>query len=57
MLGAAAALAAVAVMGGSAYIYFFSGLRTSPTQLGACASCGTVNPPDSRFCGKCGKKL
>jgi sec-independent protein translocase protein TatA len=30
---------------------------TSPTQLGACASCGTVNPPDSRFCGKCGKKL
>ena len=33
------------------------GVPDEPTQLGACASCGTVNPPDSRFCGKCGKKL
>jgi sec-independent protein translocase protein TatA len=30
--------------------------KASP-QVGACASCGTVNPADSSFCGKCGKKL
>ena len=30
--------------------------RSSP-QVGACASCGTVNPPDSSFCRKCGKQL
>jgi sec-independent protein translocase protein TatA len=30
---------------------------TSPTPVGACANCGTVNPADSRFCRKCGNKL
>jgi sec-independent protein translocase protein TatA len=30
---------------------------SSSPQIGACASCGTVNPEDSRFCRKCGKQL
>jgi sec-independent protein translocase protein TatA len=30
---------------------------SSSPQIGACASCGTVNPPDSSFCRKCGKQL
>ena len=30
---------------------------TSSAQLGACVNCGTVNPADSRFCGKCGNKI
>jgi sec-independent protein translocase protein TatA len=30
---------------------------SSSPQTGACASCGTVNPPDSSFCRKCGKQL
>jgi polyisoprenoid-binding protein YceI len=34
VIGAAAGLAAVALVGGGAYIYYFSGLRTSPAQLG-----------------------
>ena len=25
--------------------------------LGACVSCGTSNPADSRFCRKCGNKI
>ena len=29
----------------------------APRQIGAYASCGTVNPPDSSFCRKCGKQL
>ena len=29
----------------------------SSRQIGACASCGTVNPQDSSFCRKCGKQL
>jgi polyisoprenoid-binding protein YceI len=54
MLGAAAALAAVAVMGGSAYIYFFSGLRTSPTQLGLTTTPTATSPaatPTAGFTG------
>ena len=30
---------------------------SSSSQVGACASCGTVNPADSSFCRKCGKQL
>jgi sec-independent protein translocase protein TatA len=30
---------------------------TSSAAFGTCASCGTVNPGDSRFCRKCGNKL
>jgi sec-independent protein translocase protein TatA len=30
---------------------------SSSPKISACASCGAVNPPDSSFCGKCGKKL
>ena len=30
---------------------------SSAPQIGACASCGTVNPADSSFCSKCGKRL
>jgi sec-independent protein translocase protein TatA len=30
---------------------------TSAPKTGACASCGTVNPPDSSFCRKCGKPI
>lgn len=33
-----AALAVIALMGGGAYIYFFSGLRTAPAQLGLSAT-------------------
>jgi sec-independent protein translocase protein TatA len=29
----------------------------SSPKIGACASCGTVNPSDSSFCSKCGKQL
>ncbi len=30
---------------------------SSSPQIGACASCGTVNAADSDFCRKCGKQL
>jgi sec-independent protein translocase protein TatA len=47
---------------GSAIKNFKSGLRSADEpkaspQIGACASCGTVNPEDSSFCRKCGKQL
>lgn len=35
---AAAALAVVAIAGGAGYVYYFSGLRTSPAQLGLSAT-------------------
>lgn len=38
IIGAAAALAALALVGGGTYVYFFSGLRTSPPQLGLSAT-------------------
>lgn len=38
VIGAAAGLAAVALVGGGAYIYYFSSLRTSPAQLGLTAA-------------------
>jgi polyisoprenoid-binding protein YceI len=38
LVGAAAAVAAVALVAGGAYVYFFSGLRTSPPQLGLTAT-------------------
>jgi sec-independent protein translocase protein TatA len=47
---------------GSAIKNFKSGLRSAdepkaPSQTGACANCGTVNPADSSFCRKCGKEI
>ena len=38
VIGAIAALAVLALAAGGAYIYYFSGLRTSPPQLGLSAS-------------------
>jgi len=38
VLGVLAAIAAVVVVAGGGYIYYFSGLRTSPPQLGLSAS-------------------
>lgn len=38
VIGAIAALAVVALAAGGAYIYYFSGLRTSPSQLGLSAT-------------------
>lgn len=38
MIGAAAVALVAALGGGGAYVYFFSGLRTSPTQLGLSSS-------------------
>jgi len=44
IIGAAVVVAAVAMMAGSAYIYFFSGLRTSPSQLGLTTPSATGSP-------------
>jgi polyisoprenoid-binding protein YceI len=38
------ALAALAMMAGTAYVYFFSGLRTSPSQLGLSTPTATSTP-------------
>ena len=38
MIGGAALALLAALAGGGAYVYFFSGLRTSPTQLGLSSS-------------------
>ena len=29
----------------------------SKAQQERCEKCGTMNPPDARFCGQCGVKL
>lgn len=42
-----AGLAALALVAGGAYIYFFSGLRTSPAQLGLTATPAATNSPAS----------
>jgi polyisoprenoid-binding protein YceI len=42
---AAAAVAVVAVAGGAAYVYYFSGLRSSPTQLGLSATPASTSTP------------
>lgn len=47
LLAAVAGLAALALVAGGAYIYFFSGLRTSPAQLGLTASPAATNSPAS----------
>jgi polyisoprenoid-binding protein YceI len=38
VIGVAAAIAAVALLAGGGYVYYFSGLRTSPPQLGLSAT-------------------
>ena len=38
LIGAGALLALLALVGGGAYVYYFSGLRTSPAQLGLTAT-------------------
>jgi polyisoprenoid-binding protein YceI len=45
VIGAAAGLAAAALVGGGAYIYYFSGLRTSPAQLGLTATPAASSSP------------
>lgn len=32
-------------------------IEDSPQDTFSCASCGTVNDPDARFCKRCGKKM
>ena len=44
IIGAAVALAAMGMIAGSAYIYFFSGFRTSPSQLGLTTPSATGAP-------------
>src|SRR5258707_3876346 len=38
LIAGAAVIAAIALAGGGAYVYFFSGLRSSPSALGLSAS-------------------
>jgi hypothetical protein len=45
LVAASAAVAALALIAGGAYIYFFSGLRSSPAQLGLTAA--TASPTSS----------
>ena len=33
------------------------GLQPRPQAANVCLSCGTVNPPDTSFCSRCGEKL
>jgi polyisoprenoid-binding protein YceI len=51
IVGAAAGLAVIAVMGGAAYAYFFSGLRTSPAGLGLSSSPATASSPTTPASG------
>jgi len=54
VIGATAGLAALALVGGGAYIYYFSGLRTSPAKLGLTATpiaTSTPATPSTGFAG------
>ncbi len=45
LIAASAAVAALALIAGGAYIYFFSGLRSSPAQLGLTATPAAASSP------------
>lgn len=55
LVAAAAAVVAVALIAGGAYVYFFSGLRTSPTQLGLTATPTATSSPVTPAAGLAGK--
>jgi polyisoprenoid-binding protein YceI len=55
LVGAAAALLAMALVAGGAYLYFFSGLRTSPPQLGLTATPAASGSPATRTAGLAGR--
>jgi polyisoprenoid-binding protein YceI len=55
VLAAAATLVAVALLAGGAYIYYFSGLRTSPAALGLTATPASSTPSVTTTAGLTGK--
>jgi polyisoprenoid-binding protein YceI len=55
LFGAAAGLVALALVGGGAYVYFFSGLRTSPAKLGLTATPSATSSPATPATGFAGK--
>ena len=56
VIGAAAGLAAAALVGGGAYIYYFSGLRTSPAPLGLTATPAASSSPATSSIGVAGSR-
>jgi polyisoprenoid-binding protein YceI len=54
LVAAAAGLVALAVIAGGAYVYFFSGLRTSPAQLGLSATPAATSSPATPSTGLAG---
>ncbi len=54
VIGAVAGLAAMALVGGAAYIYYFSGLRTSPARLGLTATAAASSSPATPSSGLAG---
>jgi polyisoprenoid-binding protein YceI len=54
ILGAAAAIAVMALIGAGAYAYFFSGLRTSPSSLALSASPTAGSTPTAASTGLAG---
>lgn len=55
MLAAAAVVAAVALVAGGTYVYYFSGLRTAPAQLGLTTTptaSATTPPPAAGLAGR-----
>ncbi|HEV2035561.1 MAG TPA: YceI family protein [Candidatus Dormibacteraeota bacterium] len=55
LVGAGAGLAAVALIAGGAYVYFFSGLRTSPNQLTLSTTPAATGSPITQSSGLAGK--
>src|ERR1700730_18595796 len=55
LVGAAAGIAAIALIAGGAYVYFFSGLRTSPKHLALSATPAATGTPITQSSGLAGK--
>jgi polyisoprenoid-binding protein YceI len=55
LVGAAAGIAAIALIAGGAYVYFFSGLRTSPKPLTLSATPAATGTPITQSSGLAGK--
>jgi polyisoprenoid-binding protein YceI len=54
LVGGAAFIAAIALVGGGLYIYYFSGLRTSPSQLALSATPAPTSSPVTQPAGLAG---
>jgi polyisoprenoid-binding protein YceI len=55
LVAASAAVAALALIAGGAYVYLFSGLRTSPAQLGLTATPAATSSPATPAAGLAGR--